>query len=102
MFDLLGFRHYWARSRRGYRVVKAAIERGFDVVPVPGASALLAALAGSGLPTDEFRFIGFVLGIQIFQLADHDLDHAVFFVGFQHFLTLVAIFGAFAKLRERP
>jgi 16S rRNA (cytidine1402-2'-O)-methyltransferase len=46
-------------SDPGYRVVKAAIQRGFNVVPVPGASAVLAALAGSGLPTDEFRFIGF-------------------------------------------
>lgn len=47
-------------SDPGYRVVKATIERGFDVVPVPGPSAVLAALAGSGLPTDEFRFIGFL------------------------------------------
>jgi 16S rRNA (cytidine1402-2'-O)-methyltransferase len=47
-------------SDPGYRVVTAAIEHGFRVVPVPGASAALAALAASGLPTDEFRFIGFV------------------------------------------
>jgi 16S rRNA (cytidine1402-2'-O)-methyltransferase len=47
-------------SDPGYRVVKAAIDRGFDVVPLPGPSAALAALAGSGLPTDEFRFIGFL------------------------------------------
>jgi 16S rRNA (cytidine1402-2'-O)-methyltransferase len=47
-------------SDPGYRVVRAAIERGFDVVPVPGPSAVLAALAASGLPTDEFRFIGFL------------------------------------------
>lgn len=47
-------------SDPGYRVVTAAIANGFRVVPVPGASAALAALAASGLPTDEFRFIGFV------------------------------------------
>jgi 16S rRNA (cytidine1402-2'-O)-methyltransferase len=47
-------------SDPGYRVVKAAIDRGFDVVPLPGPSAVLAALAASGLPTDEFRFIGFL------------------------------------------
>jgi 16S rRNA (cytidine1402-2'-O)-methyltransferase len=47
-------------SDPGYRVVKAAIERGFDIVPVPGPSAVLAALAASGLPTDQFRFIGFL------------------------------------------
>jgi 16S rRNA (cytidine1402-2'-O)-methyltransferase len=47
-------------SDPGYRVVKAAIARDFHVVPVPGPSAVLAALAASGLPTDEFRFIGFL------------------------------------------
>jgi 16S rRNA (cytidine1402-2'-O)-methyltransferase len=47
-------------SDPGYRVVKAAIDHGFDVVPLPGPSAVLAALAASGLPTDEFRFIGFL------------------------------------------
>lgn len=47
-------------SDPGYRVVTAAIRDGFPVVPVPGPSAALAALAASGLPIDEFRFIGFV------------------------------------------
>jgi len=47
-------------SDPGYRVVAAAIQNGFRVVPVPGASAVLAALAGSGLPMHEFRFIGFL------------------------------------------
>jgi 16S rRNA (cytidine1402-2'-O)-methyltransferase len=47
-------------SDPGYRVVNAAIERGIAVVPLPGASAVLAGLAASGLPTDEFRFVGFL------------------------------------------
>ncbi len=47
-------------SDPGYRVVTAAVENGIPVVPVPGASAALAALAASGLPTDSFRFTGFV------------------------------------------
>ena len=47
-------------SDPGYRVVKAAVDRGFSVVPLPGPSAVLAALAASGLPTDEFRFVGFL------------------------------------------
>ncbi len=47
-------------SDPGYRVVKAAIAEEFAVVPVPGASALLPALAASGLPSHEFRFIGFL------------------------------------------
>ena len=47
-------------SDPGYRLVTAAIAAGIQVVPVPGPSALLAALAGSGLPTDAFRFCGFL------------------------------------------
>jgi 16S rRNA (cytidine1402-2'-O)-methyltransferase len=40
--------------------VNAAISNGYRVVPIPGPSAALAALAGSGLPTDNFRFLGFL------------------------------------------
>ena len=43
----------------GYRLVLAAREAGLDVVPVPGPSALLLALAAAGLPTDRFAFLGF-------------------------------------------
>jgi 16S rRNA (cytidine1402-2'-O)-methyltransferase len=48
-----------AISDPGYRVVRAAIELGARVVPVPGPSAVLAALVASGLPTDSFFFAGF-------------------------------------------
>ena len=44
----------------GYRIVRACIHRGIKVVPVPGASAFVAALTASGLPTDEFYFGGFL------------------------------------------
>ena len=47
-------------SDPGERVVKAAIAAGFRVEPVPGPSALVAALTASGLPTEEFHFIGFL------------------------------------------
>ncbi|MGA9626642.1 MAG: 16S rRNA (cytidine(1402)-2'-O)-methyltransferase [Bryobacteraceae bacterium] len=47
-------------SDPGYRLVRAAIESGISVQPVPGASAALAALAASGLPTETFRFCGFL------------------------------------------
>lgn len=47
-------------SDPGYRVIKSAIEHGITVVPVPGPSALIAALAASGLPTDAFEFRGFL------------------------------------------
>ena len=43
----------------GADLARAAAEIGVRVVPVPGPSAVLAALAGGGLPTDEFTFIGF-------------------------------------------
>ena len=47
-------------SDPGERVVKAAITAGFRVEAVPGPCAFVAALTASGLPTDEFHFIGFL------------------------------------------
>ncbi|HEY7283485.1 MAG TPA: 16S rRNA (cytidine(1402)-2'-O)-methyltransferase [Actinomycetota bacterium] len=47
-------------SDPGYRLVKAAGEAGVDVRVVPGPSAVVAALAVSGLPTDRFAFEGFL------------------------------------------
>jgi 16S rRNA (cytidine1402-2'-O)-methyltransferase len=46
-------------SDPGYRLVQAAREQGSAVIPIPGASAVLSALAGAGLPTDRFLFAGF-------------------------------------------
>ena len=47
-------------SDPGYELVVAAIAAGISVVPVPGASAVVTALAVSGLPTDRFVFLGFL------------------------------------------
>jgi len=47
-------------SDPGYELVAAAQERGMAVVPVPGPSAVIAALVSSGLPTDRFTCIGFL------------------------------------------
>ena len=47
-------------SDPGERVVRAAVAAGLRVEPVPGPSALVAALAASGLPTAEFHFVGFL------------------------------------------
>ena len=46
-------------SDPGYRLVTAALNRGISVVPVPGVSAITAAISVSGLPTDAFVFVGF-------------------------------------------
>ena len=47
-------------SDPGYRLISLAIRHHVQVVPIPGASAFLAALVASGLPTDSFRFSGFL------------------------------------------
>ncbi|MEX0807622.1 MAG: 16S rRNA (cytidine(1402)-2'-O)-methyltransferase [Dongiaceae bacterium] len=47
-------------SDPGYRLVRDAVAAGHNVTPLPGASALLAALAIAGLPTDRFLFAGFL------------------------------------------
>lgn len=47
-------------SDPGFRLVEEAVERHLPVIPIPGASASIAALTASGLPTDSFLFIGFL------------------------------------------
>ena len=47
-------------SDPGYELIVAAIERGISVVPIPGASAVITALVVSGLPTDQFIYLGFL------------------------------------------
>jgi 16S rRNA (cytidine1402-2'-O)-methyltransferase len=47
-------------SDPGYKLVREAAALGIPVVPVPGASAMLAALCAAGLPTDRFLFQGFL------------------------------------------
>lgn len=47
-------------SDPGYELVVAALAAGHDVVPVPGASAVIAAVAASGLPSRRFHYVGFL------------------------------------------
>ncbi|MBT6106447.1 16S rRNA (cytidine(1402)-2'-O)-methyltransferase [SAR92 clade bacterium H231] len=47
-------------SDPGYRLVSEARQQGYSVIPIPGASAVIAALSVSGLPTDKFKFMGFL------------------------------------------
>ena len=47
-------------SDPGYELIRAAVERGYPVVPVPGPSAPVTALVVSGLPSDSFLYLGFL------------------------------------------
>ncbi|MFN7064955.1 MAG: 16S rRNA (cytidine(1402)-2'-O)-methyltransferase [Aquificaceae bacterium] len=47
-------------SDPGYRLIRACVEKGIPVEVIPGPSAVLTALVGSGLPTDRFTFLGFL------------------------------------------
>ena len=47
-------------SDPGYELIVAAIERGISVIPIPGASAVITALVVSGLPTNQFLYLGFL------------------------------------------
>ncbi|MBM2826319.1 MAG: tetrapyrrole methylase family protein [Dehalococcoidia bacterium] len=47
-------------SDPGYELVVACVERGISVVPIPGPSAVVAAIAASGLPTGKFLYLGFL------------------------------------------
>jgi 16S rRNA (cytidine1402-2'-O)-methyltransferase len=46
-------------SDPGYPLIREAIARGIQIIPIPGATALTAALSASGLPTHRFIFLGF-------------------------------------------
>ncbi|MEZ0360710.1 MAG: 16S rRNA (cytidine(1402)-2'-O)-methyltransferase [Hydrogenobacter sp.] len=47
-------------SDPGYKLIKACIDKGIQVEVIPGPSAVMTALVGSGLPTDRFLFVGFL------------------------------------------
>jgi len=47
-------------SDPGYPLLRTAVEEGVQVVPIPGASAMAAALSAAGLPTDRVTFVGFL------------------------------------------
>ena len=47
-------------SDPGWKLAHEALEAGVKVIPIPGASAMLAGLVASGLPSDKFLFAGFL------------------------------------------
>lgn len=93
-------------SDPGFPLVRAAREAGLPVFAVPGASALLAALATAGLPTDAFSFIGFLppkAGARANALAAYSSrsETLVFYESPRRLgATLAAMVGAFGADRE--
>jgi 16S rRNA (cytidine1402-2'-O)-methyltransferase len=79
-------------SDPGYRVIKLAIERGIAVVPIPGASALVTALVGSGLPIDAFEFHGF--------LPAKAGQRRTMLEGFRHSRQTIVVYEAPHRIRE--
>jgi len=68
-------------SDPGYKLIKECIEKNINIEVLPGPSAFLTALVGSGLPTDRFLFLGFLpkKGIKNFLKKYLDLDVTVIF-----------------------
>ena len=92
-------------SDPGYRLVRAAIDAGIAVTSLPGASAVTTALAGSGLPPQPFRFIGFLHRAAAARRAALDLlrDEEATLVAFEAPRRLLdALRDALAALGDRP
>lgn len=71
-------------SDPGYRVVRAALKRGIQVVPIPGPCSFVAALSASGRATDSFTFLGFLPARQnarrtLLQSAKQEFHTLIFF-----------------------
>jgi len=86
----------------GYELVRAALEAGYRVSPVPGAASPIAALIASGLPTDSFVYLGFLPRKQSERRAAldevSDLPYTLIFLETPHRLAdslrdLSAVFG---------
>jgi len=60
-------------SDPGYKLVSEAANLGIKIIPLPGASALIAALSCSGLPTDNFTFMGFYNKKKLKKSANSDI-----------------------------
>jgi 16S rRNA (cytidine1402-2'-O)-methyltransferase len=93
-------------SDPGYRLVAAAVERGITVTTVPGPSAVLAALAVSGLPVDRFCFEGFLprkageRGRRLAELRDEQRTMVFFEAPHRTAVTLAAMAEAFGADRR--
>lgn len=89
----------------GYELIRAALDNGLTVSPVPGASAPLAALTASGLPTDSFLYLGYLphkSGERKKTIRQvQDLPYTLLFLETPHRLT-DALEDLLAELGNRP
>jgi 16S rRNA (cytidine1402-2'-O)-methyltransferase len=90
-------------SDPGFRLVQRALECGIDVVPIPGPSAVLAGLVGSGLPTHSFRFIGFLprKSSQRRRLFEEQRERGETLIAFESPFRLVATLSDLAAVLPR-
>lgn len=92
-------------SDPGYWLIKTLLAEGYPISPIPGPSALIAALSVSGLPTHAFSFLGFLPAKKSAReksLADYQtLPHTLIFYEAPH--RLMASLASFEKiLGDRP
>jgi 16S rRNA (cytidine1402-2'-O)-methyltransferase len=68
-------------SDPGYKLIKACLENNLEIEVLPGPSAFLTALVGSGLPTDKFLFLGFLpkKGLKKYLERIKELDVTIIF-----------------------
>lgn len=92
-------------SDPGYQLIREAIARGVEVVPLPGASAVVAALVASGLPTDSFVYLGFLPRKQAGRqrvLAEQSAQHRTLVAFEAPHRLLDALNDVLAVLGDRP
>lgn len=81
-------------SDPGFPLIRAALEKGIRIVPVPGVSAVTAALSAAGLPTHRFLFLGFppakrTAARKLLQTLDAETSTLVFYVPSRKLLTFL-------------
>jgi 16S rRNA (cytidine1402-2'-O)-methyltransferase len=93
-------------SDPGYRLVRLAQDRGLPVIPVPGPCAAITALSAAGLPSDRFRFEGFLpakagpRAARLAALADERATLVFYEAPHRVLETLEALLEAFGAARE--
>ena len=89
----------------GYELVRAALAAGFDVSPIPGPCAPIAALTASGLPTDAFIYIGYLprrSGPRKAVLADLAREHRTLIALETPHRLMESLEDILAELGDRP